>query len=233
MLEPDNIIHRLEHVKADIAAAAERSNRDPAAVKLIAVSKTIDAARVYMAYEAGHFCFGENRVQELAIKADALPADVDWHMVGHLQRNKAKEAVRLSGLIHSVDSLELMKKVDSAAAAQHTCQPILLQANVSEEATKSGAGFDTLEDLLSAAIVLPNVTCLGFMTMAPYQAPGERLHAVFATLRRFRDGMEQKHRIAIPELSMGMSGDYAIAIEEGATMVRIGTAIFGERPLHP
>lgn len=225
-----NIIeHNLATIVEDLRNCAQAAGRDPTAVRLVAVSKTFPVASVQEAYRCGQRLFGENRIQELEQKREQLPADIEWHMIGHLQTNKAKTAVHDCALIHSVDSAKILDKINQAAAACGKVQNILLQVNVSGEVTKTGAAADDVEAILRYAIGLPAVRCLGFMTMAPFEAQESTLGRIFSGLRTFRDAMEKQYGVALPELSMGMSGDYRVAIREGATLVRIGTALFGAR----
>lgn len=219
----------LGEVRAAIAAAAVAAGRPADAVQLVAVSKTHPAEAVAEAYAAGQRLFGENRVQELAEKAPLLPGDIAWHLIGHLQTNKVRAAVVSAAVIHSVDSERLLRRIDAVAGELGKRQAILLQANVANEATKTGADMAELPALLELALALPNVDCRGFMTMAPLAAEGAELRGLFAALRRFRDAQAARLGVALPVLSMGMSGDFREAIAEGATWVRIGTAIFGTR----
>ena len=227
-LHAREIQDNLRRVQADLAAAAERAGRDPADVRLLAVSKTMPAAAVQAAYDAGHRAFGENRSEEIHTKRPALPADIHWHMIGTLQSRQAADAVP-AALIHSVDRAKLLPRLATAAAEHGLVQDILLQVNVSGEASKSGVSPDAAEALLLAVLAQPNLRCRGLMTMAPFEADEATLHRVFAGLRTCRDRLQTAAGVALPELSMGMSGDYPIAVAEGATLVRIGTAIFGHR----
>lgn len=223
------ITSRLDDVNRRIAALATTAGRDPENVRLIAVSKTIDCERIREAYDAGQRHFGENRIQELVEKAAVLPSDIEWHVVGHVQRNKVRPAVQHSYLIHSVDSLQMLQRIDSIAGELGKVQNILLQANFIGEATKSGLSETALEELAVAVGDCNNIAFLGFMTMAPFGATTETLAEVFGGLRDFRDRLAATHDLPLSELSMGMSDDYQHAIAHGATLVRIGTAIFGKR----
>lgn len=224
-----NISDNLFQTNEKIKKIANKTHRDPAAVRLIAVSKYIEVPKIIDAYNAGQRHFGENRVQELQSKVKDLPNDIQWHLIGHLQSNKVRPAVELSTLIHSVDSVSLLKKIDSVAKEQGKVQKILFQANISGERTKFGNSVNTVEEQLEMAMELDAIACKGLMTMAPQNASEDEIRLLFRKLRSFRDEMEEKHQILLPELSMGMSSDYEIAIEEGATFVRVGTAIFGAR----
>ena len=222
----EQLIKVLNEVNETAAAAG----REPDTVKLLAVSKTFPASDVLEAYQAGQKEFGENRVQELEQKVPALPRDIVWHLIGHLQSNKAAKAAELADWVHSVDSVKLVKKLSDAAQKAGKSLNILLEINVSGEESKYGIrSKEELFQVAEAAIAAPAIQWKGLMTMAPADAEGDELKAVFAGLRQMRDELEQKYSITLPELSMGMSGDYPAAIAEGATIVRIGTAIFGGR----
>lgn len=210
-------------VRARVRAAAERAGRDPQAVRLIAVSKTFPAEAVLAAYEAGQRDFGENRVQEAEAKAPAVAAagvQPTWHLIGHLQTNKVRAALDRFAIIHSVDSVHLAAALSRRAAAAY---PVLLEVNVAGEASKSGFAPDEVTDATERIRRLPNLDVRGLMTVAPLVADPEELRPVFRRLA------ELAQRLALPELSMGMSGDFEVAIEEGATLVRVGTVIFGRR----
>lgn len=222
----EQLIKVLNEVNETAAAAG----REPDTVKLLAVSKTFPASDVLEAYQAGQKEFGENRVQELEQKVPALPRDIVWHLIGHLQSNKAAKAAELADWVHSVDSVKLVKKLSDAAQKAGKSLNILLEINVSGEESKYGIrSKEELFQVAEAAIAAPAIQWKGLMTMAPADAEGDELKAVFAGLRQMRDELEQKYSVTLPELSMGMSGDYPAAIAEGATIVRIGTAIFGGR----
>jgi pyridoxal phosphate enzyme (YggS family) len=224
-----NITLRLSDVNSRAAAAAVAAGRNPDDVAVIAVSKTVNRDCIRAVYDAGHRQFGENKMQELAKKAAHLPDDIEWHTIGHLQKNKVRLAVQHSDLIHSVDSVQLLRRIDTIAGELGKRQKILLQANVTGESTKHGVAEEALEDFLQTAIACANIDCLGLMTMAAFGASQQALESTFGTLRTCRDRLEKKFDILLPELSMGMSGDYEIAIAQGATLVRVGTAIFGAR----
>ncbi len=223
------IAQNLEAVRRRIQAAAHRSGRDPAAVRLVAVSKTMPVARVRAAVAAGQRLFGENYLQEARPKIAALAGEqVSWHFIGHLQSNKAKGAVGLFELIHGVDRLKLALALEAAAASQGIVQKILLQVNLAEEASKSGVSPEAAPELLRQILLLPHLEVLGLMTMPPWLAP-EAVRPYFRVLRELREQLQDRCQRPLPELSMGMSGDYEVAVEEGATLVRVGTAIFGSR----
>ena len=221
---------QLANVLNAVNETAAAAGREPGEVRLLAVSKTFPASDVLEAYHAGQREFGENRVQELEQKVPALPRDIVWHLIGHLQSNKAAKAAELADWVHSVDSVKLVNKLSDVAQKAGKTLKILLEVNVSGEESKYG--IRTKEELFQvadAAVSAPAIEWKGLMTMAPADAKGEELNAVFSGLRQMRDELEQKYSVKLPELSMGMSGDYPAAIAEGATIVRIGTAIFGGR----
>lgn len=225
------IAEHLAHVKQQIEEAARTAGRNPETVKLLAVSKTFPIEDIREAFAAGQCAFGENRVQELETKVPAALPGIIWHLIGHLQSNKAEKAVALADCIHSVDSIKLLNKIDAAAEKNDKIQKILLEVNVSGEESKFGiSGYDSLREITELALSRPHVKMLGLMTMAPLGAEEAVLHKTFAGLREFRDRLAREFDVPLPELSMGMSQDFPAAIEEGATIVRIGTAIFGGRP---
>jgi pyridoxal phosphate enzyme (YggS family) len=223
---------RLEQVRERIRKVCESCNRDADSVRLVVVSKTIPAGTVKEAIESGVRILGENYVQEAREKFDALiQYPVSWHFIGHLQSNKTKYAVRLFDLIHSVDSLKLARELDKQAKKVDKIQQILVQVNISEEDTKSGITADEAPRLISEISELENLSIRGLMTMPPYFYQPEKVKPFFAALRKLRDQVKERSltNVSMEELSMGMTGDFEVAIEEGATLVRIGTAIFGER----
>jgi len=225
----EDIVENLAAMRRQIREAAEAAGRDPTTVRLVAVSKTVDSAQVLKAYAAGQRDFAENLVPELMRKAQGLPLDCTWHLIGHLQRNKARQAVQGAAWIHSVDSVGLLERLERLADEEHRRPTVLLQVNLSGEATKSGVTSEGAAALLRGALQCPHLSCRGLMTMAPYGASEAELRTVFGGLRRLRDRLQEESGTALPELSMGMSGDFRVAISEGATLVRIGTAIFGAR----
>ena len=222
---------RLEQVRERIRKACESCERDPDSVRLVAVSKTVAADIVKEAIAAGVTIVGENYVQEAREKFKALVQyPLSWHFIGHLQSNKAKYAVRLFDLIHTVDSLKLAFELDKQAAKAGKVQQILVQVNISGEDTKSGIPADEAPRLISEISRMENIALKGLMTMPPYFYQPEKVRPFFAALRKLRDQIEQTQpNVSLSELSMGMTGDFEAAIREGATLVRIGTAIFGER----
>ena len=227
-----NLKTRLQAITKRIETAARACGRDPATVRLVAVSKTVPADRVRQAIEAGVTIFGENYVQEAHTKFNELAVyPVSWHFIGHLQSNKAKYAVRLFDLIHSVDSLKLAQELNKQAEKINKIQNILIQVNMSAEPTKSGARVEQALELFDEVRVLECLSVKGLMTMPPFFNEPEKVRPYFSALRKLRDRLQHQHlpHARLNELSMGMTGDFEVAIEEGATLVRIGTAIFGER----
>lgn len=223
---------RLQAVRERIARACEKCGRDPATVRLVAVSKTMPAARVEAAITAGAAILGENYIQEAREKASALSRyAVSWHFIGHLQTNKAKYAVRIFDLIHTVDRLKLARELDKQAARIGKIQPVLVQVNISGEQSKSGIAPQETEKLLQAVAALEHIQVRGLMTMPPFFDQPEKARPFFKSLYRLSRRMAETGiaGVSMDELSMGMSGDFEVAIEEGATLVRVGTAIFGER----
>lgn len=222
--------NQLAVVRGQMDAAAARAGRDPATIRLVAVSKTHPAEAVVAASEAGQRVFGESRVQESRDKIPACPAGLDWHFIGHLQKNKVRQALPLFGFFHSIDSAPLAAAIDRIAGEMSKPVEGLLEVNVSGEETKHGFSPEQLRAEFPALAKLPNLRIRGLMTMAPYSDNPEDARPVFRKLRELRDELQTKHNHPLPELSMGMSGDFEPAIEEGATLVRIGSSIFGARP---
>lgn len=219
---------RLAAVRARIEAAAVRSGRPGEAVTLVAVSKTIPVEGIREALEAGVTILGENRVQEAREKIARLPEGAAWHLVGHLQTNKAKLAVELFDCIHSLDSIRLAEELDRHAAAAGKVVRCLVEVNLGEEAQKSGATEAETRALLEAAPRLPHLSVTGLMAIPPFLDDPEEVRPYFRRLRELRDALRAEG-FPLAELSMGMTGDFEVAIEEGATLVRIGTALFGSR----
>jgi pyridoxal phosphate enzyme (YggS family) len=222
----------LEHIKARIQRVAEACHRDPASIRLVAVSKTVPAEIVKEAIETGVTILGENYIQEARDKIKSLASfAVDWHFIGHLQTNKAKYAVRLFDLIHSVDSVKLARELNKEAQKNGKIQKILIQVNIAGEDTKSGVSLADAPGLLDEVGGFENLAVKGLMTMPPYFYQPEKVRPFFSALRDLRDQLKRKAlpNVILTELSMGMTGDFEVAIQEGATLVRIGTAIFGER----
>lgn len=213
-----------------MAAAASRAGRDPVSVRLVAVSKLMSVEAIREALEAGVTTLGENRVQEAATKIAALPGMAAWHLVGHLQTNKAKLAVQLFELIHSLDSEKLARELDRHGGQAGKVVRCLVEVNLGGEASKSGTTEEGLRPLLEAAAALPHLRIEGLMAIPPPLPDPEEVRPYFRHLRMLRDKL-QGENFPLAELSMGMTHDFEVAIEEGATLVRIGTAIFGPRPV--
>jgi pyridoxal phosphate enzyme (YggS family) len=221
----------LREVRDRIAKAARRAGRDPSQVRLVAVSKLVPAARVAAFLRAGHTLFGENRVQEAQAKIPQVGPTAVWHLVGHLQRNKARAAVGLFELIHGVDDLPLARELDRRAQAAGLVQRILVQLNLAGEKSKAGIARDAdLWPLLDAVARLEHLELRGLMTIPPPVARAEDSRPWFARLREQAAEAARRLGRPLPELSMGMTDDFEVAVEEGATLVRIGRALFGERP---
>lgn len=223
------IASALSSIRVRIDDAARRSGRDPASVRLVAVSKTRPAADVAVAAAAGQHLFGESRVQEARDKIPKCPAGLEWHFIGHLQRNKVRQALPLFSLFHSIDTGSLAEAIDRIAGETGNPARGLLEVNVSGESTKHGFLPDRLRAEFAALSRLRHLQILGLMTMAPYSDNPEDARPVFRGLRALRDELQSVHGTSLPELSMGMSGDFGPAIGEGATLVRVGTSIFGAR----
>ena len=226
-----SIASNLQDIQDRIRSAALAAGRNPASVRLVAVSKTRPAEDVIKAYQAGQVVFGENYVQELAAKAAAVPATVQWHFIGHLQSNKVKQLAGLVAMIHSVDRLSLAEEVSRQWGRLGLCCDILVQVNLSGEASKSGTTEAEALQLVRAISTLPHVRIRGLMTMPPFFDDPEAARPFFAELRRLSRRIEAERisGVGMEELSMGMSGDFEAAIQEGATLVRVGTSIFGAR----
>jgi pyridoxal phosphate enzyme (YggS family) len=222
---------RLKDVRGRLARAAARAGRDAGSVRLVGVCKTVPADRVADAVALGLADLGENRVQEARDKIAAVGREgVRWHMIGHLQRNKAALAVELFDRIHGLDSPALADAVSRRAVGVGRRLPALVEVNVSGEASKHGVRPDDAAALIGHVAALPGIALDGLMTIAPYSDDPEDARPHFARLRELRDALERECGVRLPELSMGMSGDFEVAVEEGSTLVRVGTAIFGERP---
>ncbi len=223
------IAENLARVEEQIATAADRAFRRREEVHLVAVSKKQDAEKIRAAAEAGQELFGESRVQEARGKIPDLPGRLRWHFIGHLQKNKIRHALPLFELFHSVDTLGLAEDLQRIAAEEGMNPRILLQVNVAGEASKHGFSPDALRRDFEAVLSLGRLTVDGFMTIPPLAPEAEASRRYFAALRELRDAIEAEFQVRLAELSMGMSGDFAVAIQEGATLVRLGTAIFGSR----
>lgn len=225
------IRENLIQTRKNIEEACGRAGRTPEEIRLIAVSKTKPLEMLMEAYEAGVRDFGENKVQELADKYNALPKDIRWHMIGHLQRNKVKYLVGKVYLIHSVDSLRLAQEIQKEAQKKQVEVDILVEVNVAEEKSKFGSTVEETLQLIQDIAVLPAVHIQGLMTVAPFVENPEENRRIFANLKQLAVDIMHKSidNVNMNVLSMGMTGDYQVAVEEGATCVRVGTGIFGER----
>jgi pyridoxal phosphate enzyme (YggS family) len=223
------IRENLERVRAQIREAAGKARRAAEDVQLIAISKTHDAERVREAHAAGQNVFGESRVQEARTKIPELPSSLRWHFVGHLQKNKIRHALPLFELIHSVDSLELARDIDRIAQEEGLHPRVLLEVNVAGEGSKFGFPPDKLRDEMESLLSLDRLSIEGLMALPPIAPEAESSRKFFVQLRELRDSLEKEFDVKLPQLSMGMTNDFTVAIEEGATLVRVGTAIFGER----
>jgi len=220
---------RLAQVRELVADAARKSGRNAEQIELVAVSKTHTAEKVQEAIEAGQLLFGESRVQEARAKIPLLPSRLRWHFIGHLQKNKIRHALSLFELFHGIDSLVLAQEMERIAEEEGVRPRVLLEVNVAGEASKHGFSPEALRRDLEAALSLGRLTIEGLMTLPPFAPEAEASRQYFIALRKLRDQLEAEFDVRLPQLSMGMSGDFPIAIEEGATLVRVGTAIFGER----
>ena len=225
------ITENLEQVRKNIDEACRMAGRDPKEVTLIAVSKTKPVSMLKEAYDAGARCFGENKVQEIMDKHPQLPEDIQWHMIGHLQRNKVKYIVDKVSMIHSVDSLRLAQTIEQEAAKHNVCVPVLLEVNVAQEESKFGLKMDEVLPLIDTIADFPHIKVQGLMTIAPYVENAEDNRDFFRQLKKLSVDIEAKNinNVSMSVLSMGMTGDYQVAVQEGATIVRVGTGIFGER----
>ena len=225
------IKEHLIEVNRRIEQACIRSGRDPKAVTLIAVSKTKPVPMLEEAYAAGARDFGENKVQEIVAKKPELPEDIRWHMIGHLQRNKVSQVLGKAVLIHSVDSLRLARQIETDAAKAGLDVDILLEVNVAREESKYGFMLEEVEDAIMTIKDFPHVHIKGLMTIAPFVENPEENRGIFKKLFEFAVDIDKKNidNVTMGVLSMGMTGDYEVAVEEGATMVRVGTGIFGIR----
>jgi pyridoxal phosphate enzyme (YggS family) len=223
-----DIRENLQRVREGIERAARRAGRDPNEIKLVAVSKTVEVERIREAIDAGVMILGENYVQEAQKKIEEIGRSVSWHFIGHLQSNKAKYAVNLFDAIHSLDSIPLAEELDRRAERANRKIPVMIEVNLSGEPTKFGTEEETVFGIARKVLDLGNLSLEGLMTMPPYFDDPEMNRPFFIRLRALKDKMAEEG-IPMKELSMGMSNDFEVAIEEGATYVRVGTAIFGAR----
>lgn len=226
-----SITENLAVVEEKVQRACEQANRSRDDVTLIAVSKTKPISMIEELLPANVLDFGENKPQELKEKYEKLPKDIRWHMIGHLQRNKIKYIIDKACMIHSVDSLKLAKAISDEAVKRNCQMPVLIEVNVAKEESKFGVSVDEALPFIEEASKFPNIQIQGLMTIAPYVTDPEENRKIFRTLKKLSVDIMNKNmnNVLMHHLSMGMTGDYTVAIEEGATMVRVGTGIFGER----
>jgi PLP dependent protein len=224
-----DIAENLKRVRERVAHAAAKSGRPVDDIELVAITKTHPADKVREAIDAGQTLFGESRVQEARAKIPELPSNLRWHFVGHLQKNKIRHALPLFEMIHSVDSLGLAQEVNRIAEEEGMHPRILLEVNVAGEGSKFGFAPDKLREQMEEVLALPRLSILGLMTIPPLAEEVKVSRKYFVQLRELRDRLQTEFRVDLAHLSMGMTQDYPIAVEEGATLVRVGTAIFGER----
>jgi PLP dependent protein len=224
-----SIAENLEHVREQIAQAARKAGRSADDVALVAISKTHEAEKVREAIEAGQSLFGESRVQEARVKIPELPSNLRWHFVGHLQKNKIRHALPLFELIHSIDSLALAQDANRIAEDEGLHPRVLLEVNVAGEGSKFGFNPEKLRAEMESLLALPRLSILGLMCIPPIAEEAETSRKYFVELRELRDRLQKEFHVDLAQLSMGMTQDFGVAIEEGASLVRVGTAIFGER----
>ena len=224
-----SIAENLERVREQIAQAAAKAGRVADEIELAAITKTHPAEKVREAIEAGQTLFGESRVQEARVKIPELPSNFRWHFVGHLQKNKIRHALPLFELIHSVDSLALAEDINRIAEEDGLHPRVLLEVNVAGEGSKFGFGSDKLRAEMESLLALPRLSILGLMIIPPLAEEAESSRKYFVQLRELRDRLQTEFHVDLAQMSMGMTHDFPIAVEEGATLVRVGTAIFGER----
>ena len=220
-----------DSVEKKVTEACRRAGRDRSEVTLIAVSKTKPVDMLREVYDAGARDFGENKVQEICEKYDQLPSDIKWHMIGHLQRNKVRQVIDKAAMIHSVDSYRLAQEISVQAQKKGLTMPILIEVNIAGEESKFGISAEDTIQLVEEISMLPNLKIMGLMTIAPYVVDAEENRLYFRQIKQLSVDIKNKNidNVTMDVLSMGMTGDYEVAIEEGATMVRVGTGIFGAR----
>jgi hypothetical protein len=224
-----SIADNLERVRKQIADAAAKSGRSADDVELVAITKTHPAEKVREAIEAGQTLFGESRVQEARAKIPEVPSTARWHFVGHLQKNKIRHALPLFEMFHSIDSLALAQDMNRIAEEEGMHPRVLLEVNVAGEGSKFGFAPDKLREQMEELLVLPRLSILGLMTIPPLAEEADASRKHFVALRELRDRLQTEFRVDLAQLSIGMTNDFPIAVEEGATLVRVGTAIFGNR----
>ena len=223
------IQENLERVREQIAQAAAKAGRTIDEIELVAITKTHAAEKVREVYEAGQILFGESRVQEARVKIPELPSNLRWHFVGHLQKNKIRQALPLFEMIHSVDSLVLAQDMNRIAEEEGSHPRVLLEVNMAGEGSKFGFKPENLCEQMETLLALGRLSILGVMTIPPLAPEAEASRQYFVQLRELRDRLQTEFHVDLAQLSMGMTNDFPIAVEEGATLVRVGTAIFGER----
>jgi pyridoxal phosphate enzyme (YggS family) len=224
-----SIAENLERVRAQIAEATKRSGRKIKDVDLVTITKTHPAEKVREAMEVGQTLFGESRVQEARAKIPELPSSLRWHFVGHLQKNKIRYALPLFELFHGIDDVDLAQQIERVAAEEGMYPRVLLEVSVAGEGSKFGFQPNKLREQMEELLALPQVTMEGLMCIPPLAKEAEHSRKYFVRLRELRDALEKEFAVKLPHLSMGMTSDYLVAVEEGATLVRVGSAIFGER----
>src|SRR5437763_9325138 len=225
----DSIAENLARVRQEIVEAAAKAGRGPREIELVAITKAHPAEKVREAIDAGQRLFGESRVQEARAKIPELPSSLRWHFVGHLQKNKIRHALPLFEMIHSVDSLALAQDTNRIAEQEGLHPRVLLEVNVAGEGSKFGFTPDKLREQMEGLLALPRLSILGLMCIPPIANEAAASRKYFVQLRELRDSLQTEFHVDLPQLSMGMTQDFPIAVEEGATLVRVGTAIFGER----
>jgi len=223
------IKENLERVQSNISEACDRVGRDADEVILVAVSKTWSTEAVQSAYEAGQRVFGENKLQEAEEKSSQLPKDCDWHFIGHAQRNKVRKILTVCSSIHAIDSIKLASSVSRIAGEEGLIAQVFLQLNVGKEESKFGFDQQTLREVFAELLELPHLKVEGLMAIPPAVDKPDLARPYFQTLRNMREELSTEYSISLPHLSMGMSNDYEVAIEEGSTLVRVGSSIFGSR----
>lgn len=229
MAPEGSFAQRLEGLQERLIQACDRVGRDPKEVTLLAVSKGHSMQAIEEASQCGLNCFGENKIQEAKLKISQAAPHFQWHFIGHLQTNKSRDAVRLFHLIHGVDSIKLAESLQEQCAKQARTARVLLEVNVSGEATKHGFTPNQIKDELEAINALDRLEIHGFMTMAPWTPEPEKTRPVFQAMQRLRRDCEDLMGVPFPIMSMGMSNDFEVAVEEGSTLIRLGTALFGKR----
>src|SRR5213080_1483819 len=227
------VAENLERVRDQIVAAAAKAGRAGNEIELVAITKTHSPEKVSEAVDAGHTLFGESRVQEARAKIPELPSNLRWHFIGHLQKNKVRHALPLFELFHGVDSLALAQEMNRIADEEGRHPGVLLEVNVAEQGSKFGFKAETLRVEMESLLALPRLSIEGLMCIPPLADGAEASRTFFVQLRDLRDSLEKEFDLTLPHLSMGMTQDFWIAVEEGATLVRVGTAIFGERSKRP